>query len=163
MTRAGSGQGTLWLLVLALGVPMRVSAQRSSGARIEGRVEVIAARHATAQAGLGFNLVAGNYVRWGLVAAAGATRRDDRTVATWRADGVVRFLLDPFRESPRGIYGLAGVSVMDDGSRDIEPAVLVGVGVEGRAHGAAIPAVELSLGGGARFAVVLRRTRLNRR
>lgn len=124
---------------------------------------MIAARHSTVQAGAGFNVPAGNYVRWGLVAAAGATRRDDRTVATWRADAVVRFLLDPFRESPRGLYGLAGVSVLDDGSRAVEPAILIGVGVEGRARGAMIPSVELALGGGARVAVVLRRTRPNRR
>lgn len=130
---------------------------------MEGRVEVIAARHTTVQAGGGFNVAAGTYVRWGIVAAAGATRRDDRPVATWRADAVVRFLLDPYRESPRGLYGLAGVSAMDDGSRDVEPAILIGVGLEGRARGAAIPSVELALGGGARVAVVLRRTRPSRR
>lgn len=162
MKRAGLQRG-LGLLAIALGVPLGASAQRNSGPRMEGRVEVIVARHATVQAGAGFNVAAGNYVRWGLVMAAGATRRDDRTAATWRADVVVRFLLDPFRESPRGLYGLAGVSVMDDGARDVEPAILIGVGVEGRARGVVIPAVELALGGGARIAVVLRRTRPNRR
>jgi hypothetical protein len=161
--RLGSLHGLMGLLVLALGAPLAASAQRSAGPRVEGRVEVIAARHSTVQAGAGFNAAAGNYVRWGLLAAAGVASRDDRAVATWRADAVVRFLLDPFRESPRGLYGLAGVSAMDDGSRDIEPAIVVGVGVEGRARGAVIPAVELALGGGTRLAVVLRRTRPGRR
>jgi hypothetical protein len=155
--------GRFGLAGLALVAPGSAWAQRSTGPRIEGRVEAIAARHTTVQAGLGFNLLAGNYVRWGVVAAAGASNRDDRTLATWRADAVVRFLLDPFRESPRGLYGLAGVSAIDDGSRDVEPAIFVGVGLEGRAHGAVIPAVELALGGGTRFAVVLRRTRPSRR
>ena len=163
MTQGGRLHGRIGLIVLALGAPLGASAQRSAGPRAEGRVEVIAARHSTLQAGVGFNAAAGSYVRWGLVAAAGVTNRDDAATATWRADVVVRFLLDPFRESRRGLYGLAGVSVMDDGSRDIEPAILVGVGVEGRARGAVIPAVELALGGGTRLAVVLRRTRPGRR
>lgn len=163
MTRSGLLHGRLGVLAITLGAPMVVSAQRTADPRIEGRVEVIAARHTTIQAAAGFNMAAGNYVRWGLVAAVGATRRDDHTAATWRADAVVRFLLDPFRESPRGLYGLAGVSAMDDGSRDVEPAILVGVGVEGRARGAVIPALELALGGGTRFAMVLRRTRPRRR
>ena len=148
--------------MLAL-LPHVAAAQTAGGARAELRLETIAARRTTVQAGAGFNAMAGPYVRWGLVVAGGATRTHDLLAATWRADAVVRFVLDPFRESRRGLYGLAGVSAMDDGSGTWEPRVLVGVGIEGRAHGRAIPSLELALGGGVRVAAVVRRTRHNRR
>lgn len=161
---SGRARGA-WALAFGLlvGVAPLARAQRAAGPRPELRLEAIVSRHTSVQAGVGVNAAAGTYLRWGLVAAAGATQRDGRTVATWRADVVVRFLLDPFRESPRGVYGLSGISTVDDGSRHVKPAVFVGAGIEGRPHGAVIPAVELALGGGARVAFVVRRTRPGRR
>lgn len=153
-------------LLAGLALPTLASAQRresAAGPRGEVRLDAIAARRSTVQLGGGFNVASGPYIRWGATAGVGATEHAGRTVATWRTDGVVRFVLDPFREGRRGLYGLAGLSVMDDGTRDVEPRLLLGLGVEGRAHGRAIPAVELALGGGVRLSGVVRRARTGRR
>ncbi len=115
--------GRLTMLLLA---PMVVATgqQRTNamGPRAEVRLDGIVARRGTVQLGAGFNLASGPYLRWGVLGGVGATTHADRTVATWRADGVVRFVLDPLRESRRGVYGLAGLSLMDDGTRDIVAA-----------------------------------------
>ena len=138
-------------------------AQETSGPRGEARLEVIAARHATVQLGAGVAVTAGPYMRVGLLAAGGATRRDDHTLATGRADAFLRFHLDPFRESRIGLYGIAGAGVMDDGSRTWEPRVFIGLGFEGRGGRRITPAVEAALGGGARLALALRGSRPGRR
>lgn len=150
-------------LATTLALPDGPLAQGASGPRVEVRVEGIAAARSTVQFGAGFNAAAGNYTRWGLVAAAGVTEHAGRRRGTARLDLVARFLLDPFYESRRGLYGLAGLGVMDDGTRDPEPRVFVGVGLEGSRWGPVMPALELTLGGGVRFAGVLRRPRASSR
>ncbi len=150
-------------VALLVAVTQSADAQSGGRPRPEVRIDFIAARDPTAQVGVGFNAMAGTYVRWGAVVGAGLASRNDERVTTARVEGVVRFLLDPLRESPTGLYGLAGVSLMDDGSGVWEPRALLGVGVEGRARGGAIPSLEVALGGGARLAVVIRRARPNRR
>ncbi|MGQ0646890.1 MAG: hypothetical protein ACT4P7_04930 [Gemmatimonadaceae bacterium] len=156
-------RGAVLGAVLLAGVARNGAAQNTAGPRIEGRLEAISARHTTLQLGGGFNTAAGTYVRVGLAAAGGLTRRGGRTRGTARVDGVLRFLLDPFKEQRRGLYGLAGVSAMDDGTRAWEPRVFVGLGLEGRGGRQIIPAVEIALGGGLRVAGVFRRARTNRR
>ena len=143
--------------------PLSAVAQGGASPRPEVRFDAIVARYATLQAGVGVNAAAGAYLRWGVVAGAGASRQNGRDVATARVDGVVRFLLDPFRESRRAPYGIAGVSLMDDGSHDWEPRALIGLGLEGSSRGRVIPSIELALGGGVRVSAVVRRGRANRR
>lgn len=132
------------------------------GPRAEWRLDVVAGTRTTGQIGAGFNVPAGAYTRLGIDLAVGATRHEGATVATGRLDGVARFLLDPFRESPVGVYGIAGASLIHDGDR-WEPRLLVGVGLEGRPRGRLIPAGEVALGGGVRVGLVLRRSRRDRR
>lgn len=104
-------------------------------------------------------MAAGVYTRLGVNAAAGIARADARSQLAARVDGIGRFLLDPFRQSRTGLYGLAGVSAMyleDDGWT---PRVVLGLGLEGRARGRRITSIEVALGGGVRVAIVMRRVR----
>jgi hypothetical protein len=128
----------------------------------EARVEGTAAREPAVHAGIGINVRAGYYARVGLTGAAGAARgADDVWRGSQRVDAAVRFLLDPFTEQPRGLYGGAGVSLRHDAG-DLTPALLLLAGVEGRPRGGVSPALEVAVGGGVRFGVVLRRTRSGR-
>src|SRR5204863_1229305 len=111
------------------------------------------------EAGLGFTVPSGIYVRSGLVAGVGAGRHG----VEGRTDFVSRFSLDPFRQSRWAPYAGGGVSgryrsELDGGSRGY---LMILLGVEGplplgRTEGW-VPAVEVGLGGGARVAVVIRR------
>ncbi|MEP7382602.1 MAG: hypothetical protein ABI910_13005 [Gemmatimonadota bacterium] len=130
-----------------------------SGAQVEVRVDVIGARTTALQAGFALNVPAGRYVRLGGTLAAGTAWHDTRQRASARADGIARFLLDPFRESSLGLYGIGGLSVLYDRFEQTRPRLLVGVGVEGKPRSGHVVAAELALGGGVRASVVLRRAR----
>lgn len=153
------------LLRLTLGLTVIVpSAARSQGlpqqpVQVEGRVDALVARTAGVEAGLGLSVPSGIYMRTGLVGGIGAGRHG----VEGRTDLISRFSLDPFRQSQWAPYGGAGVSgryrsKLDGGSHAY---LMVFLGVEGPlARGATsgiVPAFELGLGGGARFAVILRR------
>jgi len=136
-----------------------LAAQRPAGRQAEARLDVLAARTPSLQAGGSLNVPAGLYVRLAGTVAAGVAWRDGARRGAARADLAARFHLDPFRESPLGLYGLAGLSAMGDGFEGWRPRVLVGVGVESRARGRRVLAGELSLGGGVRVGLVVRRAR----
>jgi hypothetical protein len=136
-----------------------LSAQRPRGPQAEARLDVIAARTPSLQVGGGLNVPAGLYVRLAGTVGAGVAWRDGAQRGAARADVTARFHLDPFRESALGLYGLAGLSAMGDGFEGWRPRILVGLGVESRARGRRVLAGELSLGGGVRAALVLRRSR----
>jgi hypothetical protein len=127
--------------------------------QVEGRVDAIVARTTGVEAGLGLSVPSGIYMRTGLVAGIGAGRHG----VEGRTDLISRFSLDPFRQSRWAPYAGAGVSgryrtKLDGGSHAY---LMIFLGVEGPlALGATtgiVPAFELGLGGGARFAVMLRR------
>ena len=127
--------------------------------QVEGRVDAIVARTTGVEAGLGLSVPSGIYMRTGLVAGIGAGRHG----VEGRTDLISRFSLDPFRQSRWAPYAGAGVSgryrtKLDGGSRAY---LLILLGVEGPlslgATSGIVPAFELGLGGGARFAVILRR------
>lgn len=143
----------------ALAQPLVRVSLAPSGAQWEGRLEGIAARTSALQGGIAVNVPAGRYVRIGALGAAGAAWRSGEQRASARVEGVARFLLDPFRESRLGLYGVGGVSVMYDGFEHTRPNVVVGAGVEGPPRNGRAIAAELALGGGVRVAVVLRRAR----
>ncbi|MFN2636540.1 MAG: hypothetical protein ABR585_05910 [Gemmatimonadaceae bacterium] len=125
----------------------------------EGRVDAILARSGAIQAGYGFSVPAGIYVRSGLITAIGIGRHG----LDGRADFVARFSLDPFRQSRWAPYGGGGLSgrfrsKADGGARAY---LLVYVGVEGPLpfgqSSGLVPAFEIGLGGGARLGVILRK------
>lgn len=131
----------------------------SASPRWEGRLEATAAEAPGAHVGIGLGMRAGWYVRPSLLLAAGAVQgSDDVWRGSQRADIVVRFLLDPFGERPRGWYGGAGVSVQQVAGRS-RGVLLLLAGVEGRARAGFRPAIEVGVGGGVRLGVVLRRAR----
>jgi hypothetical protein len=125
----------------------------------ETRVDGIFARSTGLEAGYGFSIPAGIYVRTGLVGGVGAGRHGVES----RADFFSRFSLDPFRQSRWSPYAGAGLSgrfrSTDDGGA--KAYLLVFLGLEGPLpYGQVsgwVPAVELGLGGGARIGLILRR------
>ncbi len=127
--------------------------------QVEGRVDAIVARTTGVEAGLGLSVPSGIYMRTGLVAGIGAGRHG----VEGRTDLISRFSLDPFRQSRWAPYAGAGVSGRYRGKLDggSHAYLMIFLGVEGPlALGATtgvVPAFELGLGGGARFAVILRR------
>jgi hypothetical protein len=125
----------------------------------EVRVDALVAHTTGFEAGLGLSVPAGIYLRSGVVAGIGVGRHG----VEGRTDLIARFSLDPFRQSRWAPYGGGGISGryrsnLDGGSRAY---VLVYVGVEGPLAlgqtSGLVPALELGLGGGARFAIILRR------
>jgi hypothetical protein len=127
--------------------------------QVEGRVDAIVARTTGVEAGLGLSVPSGIYMRTGLVVGVGAGRHG----VEGRTDLISRFSLDPFRQSRWAPYAGAGVSgryrtKLDGGSHAY---LMIFLGVEGPlplgATSGIVPSFELGLGGGARFAVILRR------
>lgn len=127
----------------------------------ELRLDVIAGHQPAVQLGAGAQLPLGYYVRLGLDGAVGvptgsdvpSPRRPDA-----RADLLVRFLLDPFRQSAYGLSLGGGLSARAEPGDRVRPRLLVAMDVEGRrsARGL-VPALQVGLGGGVRVGVVLRR------
>ncbi|MDP1859369.1 MAG: hypothetical protein Q8K82_11885 [Gemmatimonadaceae bacterium] len=145
------------VLLGVLSVP--ADAQRAVGSQPEFRADVITSRDPTLQIGGGINVPAGIYARVGLTVAGGVAVRDRSVRSAARLDAHGRFLLDPFREYPVGVYGMGGISVMYDGFERWRPLVTVGLGLESRARRGHTTAFELALGGGVRVGVVMRRAR----
>ena len=156
-------------LLLAIGLPGAAAAQAlpAPTPMPELRVDAIAGDRPAVQLGAGLQIPAGYYVRIGVDAAAGVPvgrREATPRRADARADLLVRFLLDPFRQSAYGLSAGAGLSVRAEPGDRVRPVLLVATEVEGRraAHGW-VPALQVGLGGGARFGLLLRRAaRLSR-
>ena len=134
----------------------------------EVRLDAIAGHQPAVQAGVGVQVPAGYYVRVGLAAAVGVAVGDRSAFPgspdsppgplDGRADLLVRFLLDPFRQSAYGLSLGGGLSARAEPGDRVRPRLLVAADLEGRrsAHGL-VPAVQVGLGGGVRIGVVLRR------
>lgn len=138
------------------------------GLKLEGRMEVVAARDATYEVGPGVSYPLSSYARGALsvtgglpigeVSAEEVGGEEDVPNGIGRAEGVVRFLLDPFKERERGFYAGAGVGVRWVADTPGTAYLLLLVGLEGEV--ARVPAaVELGVGDGARVALVLRQPR----
>ena len=115
-------------LMLAVAAAAR-SQQPQQPIQMEARLDAIFARTTGVEAGLGFSVPAGIYLRSGLVAGIGAGRHG----AEGRTDALARFSLDPFRQSRWAPYAGAGISGryrsrLDGGPRAY---LLVFLGVEG--------------------------------
>lgn len=150
----------LLTLSIAASLPAAGAAQlNQQKLQSEVRLDAIFARSGGVEAGYGFTVPAGIYVRSGLVASIGAGRHG----AEGRTDLIGRFSMDPFRQSRWAPYGGAGVSGRYRSDRDggSRAYLLVFLGLEGPlALGVRegwVPAFEVGLGGGARVGVILRR------
>jgi hypothetical protein len=153
------------LLALAPRVHAQQAARRALPP-LELRVDAIDPRSTnsgTLQAGVGMNLPLGSYVRLELDGAGGVTRRDGEDHHSGRGDAIVRFLLDPFAESPWGLSIGGGMSALfAEGARTREYLVVV-ADVEAPRVGGILPALQVGLGGGVRVGLVARAYRRGRR
>jgi hypothetical protein len=161
----------LLLAVCTLTAGSRASGQAAPGrssVQPELRVDAIASGDNTValQLGLGAELPLGYYARAGIIGAGGATFRNDVTTGSGRADVLVRFLLDPFRETSWGISAGAGLSVRYEPiltPNKLTEFLVAVIDVEGPRMHRIVPAVQVGLGGGWRAGLVLRAYRQGRR
>lgn len=134
----------------------------------ELRLDVIAGQQPAVQLGAGAQIPVGYYVRVGLIGAVGVATGERRALIgsadsppgrlNGRADLLVRFLLDPFRQSAYGLSVGGGLSARAEPGDRVRPRLLVAAEMEGRrsTHGI-VPAIQVGLGGGVRIGVLLRR------
>jgi len=125
----------------------------------EVRIDGIIARVSALQAGAGVTVVAGTYVRAGIVGGLGFSRDG----LSGRIDGFARFHSDPFRQSRWAPYGGGGISGRFDRVAGARAYLLLLAGIDGPVMNDMTPSVELGLGGGARIGVILRRATGERR
>jgi len=127
----------------------------------ELRADVIAGHQPAVQFGAGLQVPMGYYVRIGVDGAVGVPTGGDAPTprgADGRADLLVRFLLDPFRQSAYGLSLGGGLSARAEPGDRVRPRLIVALDVEGhRSSHALVPALQVGLGGGVRVGVVLRR------
>lgn len=146
-------------LPFVLAAPAAIAQLPVPSVQPEARVDVIAGHQPAVQAGAGVQVPVGYYVRVGLDGAVGVpTGKDAPRGPDARADLLVRFLLDPFRQSAYGLSVGGGLSARAEPGDRVRPRLLVAADLEGRrsTHGI-VPAIQVGLGGGVRVGVVLRR------
>jgi hypothetical protein len=150
-------------LVGALGA-RTVPAQRIElPSYVEYRADAIDGRGTTAQAGLGYTMPLGIYVRVAAIGAIGPQWRDGRTLMAGRSDLIARFLLDPFRQTPVALSIGGGVSVPYQQGAVSRPYLAAVIDVEGRRHGRLTPALQVGIGGGTRIGLGFRTSVRQRR
>lgn len=153
-------------LVLAMTVAVTddVLAQ-APGTRIlpELRADVVTGKTTTAHLGAGVHVTSGTYFRLAIFAGAGRGWRDSESETSYRFEVQGRFVLDPFRASRFGLYGIGGVSATHDPITDWQSRLVLGAGIELPAHGRAALALEGAFAGGFRISLATRRLPLGRR
>lgn len=142
------------MTILAAGLAFMSEPLEGQG-RPEFRVDGILSEHPAVHLGAGVLFPLGTYVRSGIVAGAGISDG----AASFRADLVNIFQLDPFRESRWAPYGGGGISFRRDNASDRSNAfLLLTLGAEGPLRNGYASAFEIGLGGGVRAGVVMRRS-----
>ena len=157
------------LVAAAVAITMPAAARAQDAGfviRPELRADVITGRQSAVQVGGGVQVPAGPYARFGIIGAiglrlhedlgAGADSRGTRNPDA-RLDFLGRFLLDPYRQSPFGLSVGAGLSLRAEPDDRVRPLLLVAADLEGREMGGGwTPALQVGLGGGARFGLLFR-------
>jgi hypothetical protein len=162
--RGAAAPGALVAVILAghaLSAPLH--AQQAARVRPELRADAAVGHALVVLAGAGLVTDAGFSTRLAATLGGGLATTGGDPRGVLEGTLVARYLLDPMRQSRRGLYAGGGV-----GGRAQEGApprwFLVGlVGIEGRGAGAFTPALELGVGGGVRVGLVLRPTQRGRR
>lgn len=158
----GAARGlSSWAVAVILTTPHPTLAQ--GPAIPEARLDLLVARSAALHVGAALGLRAGLYVRPTVVVAAGPAWRNDSAGTGGRVEALARFVLDPFRESPVGLYAQGGLTALYDPWARWRGALSVAVGAELPARAGGAWALELGLGGGVRFGLALRRATPGRR
>lgn len=124
----------------------------------ELRTDAVVAHRTSVELGGGLQAPLGYYVRIGATAALGTALGAGPSLRTGRADLLVRFLLDPFRQSAYGVSAGGGLGTRFGQGEGVTPVLLLALEVEGRrsARGWS-PALQVGVGGGMRAGVLLRR------
>lgn len=155
------------LLLGAFVVPLLAAApawgQAASGPLPEVRLDVVSGRSTAVQTGAGMILASGIYTRYVLAGGLGPAWRSSSATLSGRVDLQARFLLDPYRESRWGLYGVAGVSGLYDRYERWRVRLEVAAGIESPPRARGAWALEIGLGGGVRVGIVLRRLAFGRR
>ena len=127
-------------------------------------IDVRSTHTGTVHVGLGVGIPLGYYARLGLVGAGGVRRQNSVDHGSARVDAVVRFLLDPFRETPWGLSIGGGLSAGVVSGEPWRESLVVVVDVETPpVRRRVVPSVQIGLGGGARVGIILRRYRQGQR
>jgi hypothetical protein len=156
------------LVLIGAIAPVAHAQLPSPSVQPEARLDVIAGHQPAVQVGVGLQIPIGYYVRAGLDGAVGVNTQDRKALVgsadsppgplDGRADLLVRFLLDPFRQSAYGLSVGGGLSARAEPGDRVRPRLLVAVDLEGRRSSRGlVPALQVALGGGVRVGVVLRR------
>jgi hypothetical protein len=143
-----------------------VAAQERAHVQPELRLDVIDLRssaHRSVQLGAGLAFPLGYYARLGVTGAGGISRAGGEDHGTARADLLMRFLIDPFRETAYGVSLGGGLSVQYARETGWQEYLAIVVDVETRPVRSIVPALQVGLGGGMRIGVGLRRAQPGRR
>jgi hypothetical protein len=122
----------------------------------ELRSDAVVGRPNAASLGAGLQVPLGYYARFGVDVSGGVARSNGESLGMARGDALVRFLLDPFRETPLALSAGAGVSVRYVDRDGWRPYLALLVDVEARRGAGVTPAFQLGLGGGLRLGIALR-------
>jgi hypothetical protein len=129
----------------------------------EVRADVVTGETTTAHLGGGVHMTSGTYFRLAILAGAGPAWRDSQRETSYRFELQGRFVLDPFRDSPYGVYGIGGMTTTHDPFSNWQSRLVLGAGIELPAHGRAAVALEGAFAGGFRISLATRRLPLGRR
>ena len=151
MTR---GAATASAIVVAMVLP---SGPIRSQLRPEARVEYAATSTRRVELGVGLFGSIGGYVRHGVGVARDSWSRNAAGAGEWRAEYVARFTMDPLAEQRWALSLGGGLGLRE------RAYVLAVADVEGPRMSGVRPAVQLTLGGGLRVGIVLRRAVPGRR
>ena len=122
----------------------------------EVRADAVVGRPNSALLGAGLQVPLGYYARFGLDASGGIARSNAESLGIARADAIVRFLLDPFRETKLALSAGAGVSVRYLEHDGVRPYLALLLDLEAKRAAGITPALQVGLGGGLRLGMVLR-------
>ncbi len=154
----------LFTITIALAMHARPArSQEPTAPQPELRVDAFTPRPTDVQLGAGLEIPFGWYTRLGAIVGGGVANENAITVGSGRADAIVRFLLDPFRETRWGLSVGGGVSVRYDPVRHWREYLAVVADFEGPQKGPVMPSFQVGLGGGVRVGVGLRRAVSGRR
>ncbi len=121
---------------------------------MEVRAEAVRRSGWFAEMGAGAASPVSRYLRLDARAARTLAPADS---GAWRGEATVRFLLDPLAEVPWGLSAGAGLGYLTRGY------LALVLDLEGPARAGVRPALTVTLGGGTRLGVSLRRARRDRR
>ena len=154
------------VLIFAALPHTRATAQERARVQPELRLDVIDLRSSdnrSVQLGAGLALPLGYYARLGLIGAGGISGAGGEDHGTARADVLMRFLIDPFRETRYGVSVGGGLSLQYAREGGWQEYLALVVDVEAPPMRSIVPALQVGLGGGLRIGIGLRRAQQGRR